>query len=226
MNFDKFTGKAKAYAAARPSYPAEAVEYIMSLVPKNSVFADIGAGTGRFSELIAKKGNTLYAVEPNPDMREQLYISLGHFPNASIVDGNSSDTTLASQTIDVITSAQALHWFNLEKYMVECSRIGKSSYWIIIIYNDHSEPSKKSHREIAVESFLTAPEVKHFRNDLVYTRERWLTFMTSHSSDPSPDSDGYEAHMIRMNDLFDASQKDGLMHVEETTKVFSQRYSN
>ena len=46
MNTDGFTGKAQAYAAGRPGYPDNAVEYICSLVPPDAAFADIGAGTG------------------------------------------------------------------------------------------------------------------------------------------------------------------------------------
>ena len=50
MNTELFTGKAKHYASTRPSYPLEAIDYICSLVPPNAVFADIGAGTGLFTD--------------------------------------------------------------------------------------------------------------------------------------------------------------------------------
>ena len=70
INTNGFTGKAQAYAEARPGYPDEAIEYICSLAPKNAVFADIGAGTGKFTSLIARSGNKIFAIEPNEDMRE------------------------------------------------------------------------------------------------------------------------------------------------------------
>lgn len=225
MSFDTFTGKAKFYAEARPSYPNEAVEYIMNLVPKNAVFADIGAGTGKFSELISQKGYTLFAVEPNEDMRNQLILTLAPYGNATIVNGSSSDTTLYNNSIDVITCAQALHWFDPISYMEECKRIGKSTFLIVVVYNDHSTPDKKSHREIAVERFLDNYEVKAFPNNLVYTRELWLTYMTSHSSDPAYGSEEYPTHIAKMNEIFNGKQKDGLMYVEETTKVFTKLIS-
>ena len=53
MNTEAFTGKAQAYTNARPGYPDEATEYICSLVKPDAVFADVGAGTGKFTSLIA-----------------------------------------------------------------------------------------------------------------------------------------------------------------------------
>jgi 16S rRNA A1518/A1519 N6-dimethyltransferase RsmA/KsgA/DIM1 with predicted DNA glycosylase/AP lyase activity len=108
LNTEGFTGKAKAYAAARPGYPDEAINYICSLVPANAVFADIGAGTGKFTELIAQCGFEIYAVEPNADMREQLVVTLAQFPNAEIIIGTAEKSTLPDRSVDVITCAQAL----------------------------------------------------------------------------------------------------------------------
>lgn len=50
MNIDNFTNKAEAYAKGRPSYPQEAIEKIMEYAEPESVFANIGAGTGKFTE--------------------------------------------------------------------------------------------------------------------------------------------------------------------------------
>jgi len=68
MNTKLFSGKAQAYADARPGYPDAVLEYIKSIVPTNAVFSDIGAGTGKFTALLAKGGYTIYAVEPNNDI--------------------------------------------------------------------------------------------------------------------------------------------------------------
>jgi len=84
MNTENFSGKAQAYAAARPGYPDEAIEYIRSLVRQDAVFADVGAGTGKFTELIARHGYEVFAVEPNDDMRKQLEITLKPYINVKI----------------------------------------------------------------------------------------------------------------------------------------------
>ena len=69
-NTELFSGKAQAYANARPGYPNVALDYIKSIVSPNAVFADIGAGTGIFTDLLVREGFEVYAVEPNADMRE------------------------------------------------------------------------------------------------------------------------------------------------------------
>ena len=74
INIEAFSGKALAYSEARPGYPDKAIEHICRLIPQEAVFADIGAGTGKFTALLAKYGYKTFAVEPNTDMREQLTI--------------------------------------------------------------------------------------------------------------------------------------------------------
>ena len=66
-----FTGKAADYAAARPSYAPALIDilYARHGFSPSSRIADVGAGTGKFSELLVKRGSTVYAVEPNDDMR-------------------------------------------------------------------------------------------------------------------------------------------------------------
>jgi 16S rRNA A1518/A1519 N6-dimethyltransferase RsmA/KsgA/DIM1 with predicted DNA glycosylase/AP lyase activity len=92
MNTENFSGKAQAYAAARPGYPDEAIEYIRSLVRQDAVFADVGAGTGKFTELIARHGYEVFAVEPNDDMRKQLEITLKPYINVKIINGAAEKT--------------------------------------------------------------------------------------------------------------------------------------
>ena len=135
MNKEAFTGRAQAYTEARPGYSNEAVEYIYSLAAPNAVFADIGAGTGKFTELIARYGNEIFAIEPNADMLEQLAITLAPFKNARIFDGTAEATKLPDKCIDVITNAQALRRFNIDAFRTECKRIGKPNSVIITIFN-------------------------------------------------------------------------------------------
>ena len=62
MNTELFTGKAEAYAKARPGYPDAAMDYICTLVPPKAMLADIGAGTGKFTILLA----TSHSHDPLP----------------------------------------------------------------------------------------------------------------------------------------------------------------
>ena len=72
MNEQLFTGKSGYYEMSRPKVSQSAVDYLCSIVPPDAVFADIGAGTGKFTSLIAERDYAIYAVEPNSEMHMVL----------------------------------------------------------------------------------------------------------------------------------------------------------
>jgi len=223
MNTDKFTGKAQAYAYARPGYPNDAVDYIKTLAPASAVFADIGAGTGKFAELLARQGHEIFAVEPNADMREQLAVTLAPYPNAKIVDGKAEATNLPDHSVDVITCAQALHWFDPDAFRAECRRIGKPGALVIAVYNNTPGGSSITHSKESTDAFFEKSEVREFPNPMFYTREKWLRYMASHSGDPLPSDPGYDEHIVEMNALFDRENVDGLLRRDVVTKVYSEK---
>ncbi|MEN6316201.1 MAG: class I SAM-dependent methyltransferase [Clostridiaceae bacterium] len=224
MNTELFTGKAEVYAKARPGYPDAAMDYIDTLVSPNAVFADIGAGTGKFTALLANRGHySILAVEPNADMREQLAVTLALYPNAKIINGSAEFTGLPDHSVDVITCAQALHWFDLDVFRTECRRIGKPGSLVIAIYNNTPGGSSITHSKQSTEVFYTNPAVREFPNPMFYTKESWLAYMTSHSHDPLPSDPGYAAHIAEVNALFDRENIDGLLRRDVVTMVYSAR---
>jgi len=102
---DAFTGKATVYAKARPGYAPAALDFILEATNPEAVFADIGAGTGKFTSLLAERAQLIYAVEPNADMRAQIEPR----GNVIAIDGTAEATTLPEQSVDAITCAQAFH---------------------------------------------------------------------------------------------------------------------
>jgi len=227
MNTDAFTGKAQSYAGARPGYPEKAVEYIYSLAPMSAVFADIGAGTGKFTELLARYGNKIFAVEPNNDMRKQLSITLSAFSNTVVIDGAAEATTLPNNCVDVITCAQAIGWFDLDTFRVECKRIGKDGFTVVSIHNDmpgdNFTPGNRLTSKRAAELFFSNPTIREFPNPIFYTRERWLQNKTSISDSPKPFEARYDAYIAEMNNIFDRDSVDGLLRVNLITYIFSER---
>lgn len=223
LKTDIFTGKAENYAKARPGYPVEAINYIESLIPVGSIVADIGAGTGKFTELIVKRGYKLYAVEPNTDMREQLSTILSPHNNTVVINGTAEATTLQSGSIDVITCAQSLHWFDHKAFRQECLRIGKENVLVIALYNETPGGSSIAHSKQSTDFFYDNPTIREFPNPIYYTRESWLQYMTSHSHDPLPGDDRYDGHITEMNAVFDNENIDGLLKRDVVTKVYSER---
>jgi ubiquinone/menaquinone biosynthesis C-methylase UbiE len=228
MNIEAFTGKALDYSKARPGYPIEAIEYIHKLARPNTIFADIGAGTGKFTELLARYGYEIYAIEPNIDMGEQLIITLSSFPNTKIVYGTAEGTTLSDNSIDFIICAQSIGWFNLDAFRLECYRIGKPDATIISIYNcisgDNYNPSNnRMTNKRATEIFFRNPVIREYSNPIYYSREKWLQSNASISDNPQPSDIEYDTHIAKINKIFDRDNVNGILKQNFTTKMYIEK---
>lgn len=237
----QFHGKAKAYDKARPGYPQEAIQYIASLMPRDAAVADIGAGTGKFTIPLAQLGYAVYAVEPDADMRGVLTDATRDIANVTVLDGNASHTGLPDNSVDVVTCAQALHWFDHDAFLGECARIARNHMFLLVsIYNSTSFDSAmmSTSRETAAVSpdigisarhfrettaaFFTHPVICRFANPIHYTRDAWRTYMDSHSHSPLPSDPAYPSHRAWVDAIFDARAVDGIMTDDNVTMVASE----
>lgn len=106
-----FGGGAEVYDRSRPSYPPDAVAYLVAMLdigPRRRV-CDLAAGTGIFTRLVATAGADLVACEPIAGMRARLRASL---PSTPVVAGTAERLPFATASLDVVTIMQALHWFD------------------------------------------------------------------------------------------------------------------
>jgi len=135
----RFTERAANYAAYRPKYPAAIVEFMRAELGLNasSVVADVGAGTGIWTEMLLRAGGcrTVFAVEPNDAMRAEAEKSLGDFPGFKSVNGEAEATTLLPASLDFVTAAQAFHWFDARRARAEFARILKPDGWVVLLWN-------------------------------------------------------------------------------------------
>ena len=133
----RFSDRVENYIKYRPTYPKELIDYLFEVVEfkEDSTVADIGSGTGIFTKLLIDKVETIYAVEPNNEMRTAAIRLLGKFSNCFSIHGTAEETTLENNSIDFITSAQAFHWFNIPKAKLEFNRILKPGGKLILIWN-------------------------------------------------------------------------------------------
>jgi SAM-dependent methyltransferase len=135
---DRFTGRVETYRRFRPTYPPAIVDALRrecALIP-DSTIADIAAGTGIFTELLLKAGFPVTAIEPNEEMRAACVNLESQYPKLKVLAGTAEATTLPNQSVDLITVAQAMHWFDLPRTRSEFARILKSGGWCAIIYNN------------------------------------------------------------------------------------------
>src|SRR5687768_6626315 len=98
------------YEEGRPGYPAAVVEAIGVSAGFDAV--DLGAGTGKFTRLLATAGASVVAVEPVEAMRLVFREVL---PNVEVVDGTGESIPLPDASADVVTAAQAFHWLDAER---------------------------------------------------------------------------------------------------------------
>lgn len=97
----RFSDRVQNYILYRPGYPPEVLELLRTECGLRStdIVADIASGTGIFTRLLLENGNSVFAVEPNPEMREmsidQLE-TLPSYPRLVSIAGTAEETTLRS----------------------------------------------------------------------------------------------------------------------------------
>jgi SAM-dependent methyltransferase len=130
----RFSDRAADYARYRPSYPEGAIAAMLADLgdPRSLVVADIGAGTGISSRLLADLGSRVMALEPNAAMRE----AAAPHPRMSFQPGTAEQTGLAPGTVHVVTCCQAFHWFNAPLALAEFSRILQPGGRVALLWND------------------------------------------------------------------------------------------
>ena len=156
MNEEKFTGKADLYDKYRPSYPRELIDWLYDKTKAETV-ADIGAGTGKFTLCLTAKPWKITAVEPNDDMRSKLKGIEG----ITAVKGSAEETGLEDGSVDLVTAAQAFHWFDREKFKTECKRIINNHGNVAVIYNERAEDLFMKERDGIFLKFCGISRIKH-----------------------------------------------------------------
>lgn len=130
----RFADRASDYALFRPSYPKEAIDAVLAGLSRHDalVAADIGAGTGISSRLLAERGLRVLAVEPNAAMRG----SSEPHPRVTFVDGTAEATGLDDASVDLVLCAQAFHWFKPQEALAEFRRIVKPGGRLAFLVNE------------------------------------------------------------------------------------------
>jgi SAM-dependent methyltransferase len=138
MSFtQRFTERAGDYAAARPSYPVEALDALFAGLgdPAALTAVDLGAGTGISARLLAERGARVIAVEPNDAMRKEAAPA----ERVTWQAGSAESTGLPAASADLVTAFQAFHWFDYAVAVREIARILKPAGRAALVYNERDE---------------------------------------------------------------------------------------
>jgi SAM-dependent methyltransferase len=125
-----FANAADVYERARPSYPQDAIGWLAAqtgLGPGRTV-VDLAAGTGKLTRLLLPTGARVVAIEPIAEMR-------AHIQGAEVLDGTAEAMPLPDASADVVTVAQALHWFDQERALPEIHRVLREGGHLVVVWN-------------------------------------------------------------------------------------------
>lgn len=130
--------RADAEDRARPGYPERLVDVLRStgrLGPGSRV-VDLAAGSGRLSRRLACVTTRCVAVEPSPRMRDAFRERL---PQVPVVAGSAESIPVATASVDLVTVAQAFHWFDARRALGEIARVLRPDGCVALVWAERDE---------------------------------------------------------------------------------------
>ena len=120
MNFtDHFSKRAALYAAYRPHYPTALFDFVAALTPQHHVALDCGTGNGQAAVGLTDHFDRVIAIDASS---EQIRNAVSH-PKIELRVARADATGLAEHSVDLVTAAQALHWFDTHLFFSEARRV-------------------------------------------------------------------------------------------------------
>ena len=245
----RFAERVANYIRYRPSYPAETISFLLESIgiAAGGVVADLGSGTGIWSRLLLEAALEVRGVEPNAEMRQAAESALGSCDRFQSLSGRSDQTGLEPGSVDLITAAQAFHWFDVPATRKECMRILKPDGFVSLLWNERQIDSSEfmidyeallqtyatdyndvNHTNLAEPVFrefyghdtycvARFPNVQHFDYEGVEGR------LLSCSYVPNEGQKGYEPMLKALHKIFVERAVEGQIAFEYQTVVYCGR---
>jgi SAM-dependent methyltransferase len=232
-----FAEVADSYERGRPSYPEDAVRWLVGHEPLDVV--DLGAGTGKLTRILVALGHRVTAIEPLPEMLEHLPEAA---PGAKAVLGNAEVIPLPDAYADVVTAAQAFHWFDHEVALPEIGRVLRPKGRLGLVWNvrDDSEAWVAELSTLIGSESVTLPDVTEplaksglfepveketFRFTQVLDRATLLDLVLSRSYCAKLPPDERKPVLDDVERLFDEHASDGTIELPYVTECYRARLS-
>jgi SAM-dependent methyltransferase len=132
-----FGSVADVYERARPGYPDAAVHWLVG--ERAADVVDLGAGTGKLTRQLAAAGHRVVAVDPSAEMLAELRRAV---PGVTAHVAPAEEIPRADGSADVVTVAQAFHWFDPSVALPQIARVLRPRGVLALVWNvrDESEP--------------------------------------------------------------------------------------
>lgn len=244
-SINRFNTRVENYAKFRPTYPPIIIDLLKAHcgLTETSLVADVGSGTGILSQILLRNGNTVFGVEPNPQMRRSAEHLLSSYSKFKSIDGSAEATTLDSNSIDIVTAAQAFHWFDRTRARIEFARILKPQGWVALVWNERrldSTPFLRAYEQVLLQYGTDYEKVRHenvteqiadffapqgfrresFENIQTFNFESLLGRVFSSSYTPEPNQPGFEPMIASLREVFEKHQERGTIAFEYDTRVY------
>ena len=241
----RFSNRVEHDIRYRPGYPAKVTAFLeqQGLLDKAAVVADIGSGTGISAELFLVKGNTVFGVEPNREMREAAERLLAGYNNFKSLDAVAENTTLPDQSIDLIIAGQAFHWFDKKKCKAEFKRILRENGTTVLMWNDRRTEStqflqayedfikmfatdygevnhKNIDEQVFIDFFDGGYKMQTFDNYQHFDLEGLKGRILSSSYMPAEDHKDFPFMMSVLRKIFNRFQENGKVTIEYDTRIY------
>jgi len=199
---DNFSTQAMQYSQYRPYYPSEMIAYIVSFVNSKEVALDVATGNGQVAVELAKYFTTVYCT----DISEKQLQNADKGGNIIYKLESAEHTSFGESQFDLITVAQAIHWFDFDAFYKEVYRILKPDGVLAVLgyglfsangdadkllkhfYYDITGPYWDAERKYLDENYTTIPfpfeelETKEFLNEFTWTFEQLTGYLETWSA--------------------------------------------
>lgn len=199
---DYFSSQSTVYSKFRPNYPDEMIQEILSLVKNKELALDVATGNGQLASKLADSFQTVYATDISDNQLQQA----PQIENVIYKKMSAEVTDFSARQFDLITVAQAIHWFDFDAFYKEVYRILKpDGIFAVLGYgffstNSHSDeilwrlyegivgPYWYPERNYLTEGYQTIPfpleELvnEKFANSYTWTFEQLIGYLESWSA--------------------------------------------
>lgn len=242
----RFSNRVDNYVKYRPTYPAALLDFLATAfhLQPGAAIADIGSGTGILTALLLQRGWKVYGIEPNEPMRTAADTYLATYTGYQGLPGTAEHTGLPDASVNLVTAAQAFHWFEPEAAKKEFLRILQPGAHIALIWNlritesafgqayeaikkqygtDYEQIRKAHEPDLTAFFAPDALEVRTFSHSQFLDKIAMKGQLLSSSYMPLEGQPGYTEMIAAAEALFEQHQQNGAVEVAYETKLYYNR---
>jgi ubiquinone/menaquinone biosynthesis C-methylase UbiE len=166
---DNFSKQSSLYAQFRPGYPNELFQFLMPLVPVKNAAWDCGTGNGQVAVKLSEYFDQVYAT----DLSESQIAHAAKRKNIIYSVENAEETSLPGNKFDLITVAQAIHWFQFKDFYHQVDRTLKRGGIIALMGYDIFRINKKI--DLLIDKFYRETTGPYWDDERKYVEEHYKT---------------------------------------------------